>query len=154
MAVVRRRASDIRLLARMMRGEAEGELDQGILMVGNVGVNRIRANCSDFKGIRTIPQMVYQRTCPTCSHYAFEVVEKPTFYQKPRNKDIRLAERAVDGMRLWPATQALWYMNPKYINHDVCVTPYWPTRNARFVGRYKHHCFYVATYKECPHFGY
>ncbi|GEM_PF-6238488 len=30
-----------------------------MLMVGNVGVNRIRANCSDFVGLRTIPQMIY-----------------------------------------------------------------------------------------------
>ncbi|GIN93944.1 hypothetical protein J6TS1_21300 [Siminovitchia terrae] len=30
-----------------------------MLMVGNVGVNRIRANCSDFVGLCTIPQMIY-----------------------------------------------------------------------------------------------
>jgi N-acetylmuramoyl-L-alanine amidase len=63
MAVVKARSSDIDLLARLLRAEAEGEGTQGMLMVGNVGVNRIRANCSDFKGIRTIPQMILPATC-------------------------------------------------------------------------------------------
>ena len=44
--------SDISLLARLLRAEAEGEGVQGMLLVGNVGINRIRANCSDFKGLR------------------------------------------------------------------------------------------------------
>ncbi len=60
MAVVKARARDVDLLARLLRAEAEGEGIQGMLLVGNVGINRIRANCSDFKGLRTIPQMVYQ----------------------------------------------------------------------------------------------
>lgn len=61
MAVVKTSSSDIDLLARLLRAEAEGEGTQGMLMVGNVGINRIRANCSDFKGLRTVPQMVYQQ---------------------------------------------------------------------------------------------
>ncbi|PWK16561.1 cell wall hydrolase [Tumebacillus permanentifrigoris] len=152
MAVVRRSAPEVRLLARMMRAEAEGELEQGMLMVGNVGINRVRNNCSDFKNIRSIKQMIYQPTFPGSRYYAFEAVGKPTFYQKVRNRDIRLAEQAIDGRRLWPATTALWYMNPKYINRNVCVTPSWPTANTQYVGRYKAHCFYAATYKECPTF--
>jgi N-acetylmuramoyl-L-alanine amidase len=51
----------VELLARLMRAEAEGEGDLGMLMVGNVGVNRVRANCLDFKGIRNLQQMVFQR---------------------------------------------------------------------------------------------
>ncbi len=43
-----------------MRAEAEGEGQQGMLMVGNVGVNRVRGNCLDFKSIRNLRQMVYQ----------------------------------------------------------------------------------------------
>lgn len=43
--------------------KAEGEGEQGMLMVGNVGINRLRANCSVFKGLRTIPEMVYQSPC-------------------------------------------------------------------------------------------
>ena len=63
MAVVRVSTSDVNLLARLLRAEAEGEGPMGELLVGNVGINRIRANCSDFKGLRTIPQMIYQPHC-------------------------------------------------------------------------------------------
>lgn len=67
MPVVKARESDIDLLARLLRAEAEGEGIQGMMLVGNVGINRVRADCSDFKGIRTIPQMIYQP-------HAFEAV--------------------------------------------------------------------------------
>lgn len=40
--------ADIALLARLLRAEAEGVGIQGMLLVGNVGINRIRANCSNF----------------------------------------------------------------------------------------------------------
>ena len=59
MAVVKARQQNVDLLARLLRAEAEGEGETGMILVGNVGINRIRANCSDFKGLRTIPQMVY-----------------------------------------------------------------------------------------------
>ena len=36
------------MLARLMRAEAEGEGELGMLMVGNVGVNRVRGDCMDF----------------------------------------------------------------------------------------------------------
>lgn len=49
MAVVKHTDADIALLARLLRVEGEGEGDQGMLMIGNVGVNRIRSNCSDFE---------------------------------------------------------------------------------------------------------
>ena len=44
------------LLARLMRAEAIGEGNLGMLMVGNVGVNRTIANCLTFKNIRTISE--------------------------------------------------------------------------------------------------
>lgn len=84
MGVVKAREQDIDLLARLLRAEAEGEGETGMLLVGNVGINRIRANCSDFKGIRTIPQMVYQE-------HAFEAVIHGYFYQKARDRERRLA---------------------------------------------------------------
>lgn len=72
MAVVKVSSSDIDLMARLLRAEAEGEGTQGMLLVGNVGINRLRANCSDFKGLRTIPQMVFQP-------HAFEATKKRIF---------------------------------------------------------------------------
>ena len=47
-AVIQTNETQTALLARLMRAEAEGEGDLGMLMVGNVGVNRVRANCLDI----------------------------------------------------------------------------------------------------------
>jgi N-acetylmuramoyl-L-alanine amidase len=92
MAVVKASSSDLDLLARLLRAEAEGEGEQGMLLVGNVGINRLRANCSDFKGLRTIPQMVYQP-------HAFEATTKGYFYQRARTAEKRLAQRTINGER-------------------------------------------------------
>ena len=43
--------SDINLLARIMRAEALGEGNLGMLMVGNVGVNRVLAGCCAVRAI-------------------------------------------------------------------------------------------------------
>ncbi len=135
MAVVKARTSDIDLLARLLRAEAEGEGIQGMLLVGNVGVNRLRANCSDFVGLRTIPQMVYQP-------HAFEAVTHGYFYQRARESERRLARRTVQGERFWPAKYSLWYFRPP---GDCPATWY----DQPLVGRYKLHCFYEPTGEEC-----
>lgn len=135
MAVVKARERDIDLLARLLRAEAEGEGEQGMLMVGNVGINRIRANCSDFKGLRTIEQMIYQP-------HAFEATLHGYFYQKARDRERRLARRAVNGERIWPAKFSLWYFRPP---GDCPATWY----DQPFVGRFKKHCFYQPTGEEC-----
>lgn len=135
MAVVKAREQDVELLARLLRAEAEGEGEQGMMMVGNVGINRIRANCSDFKNLRTIPQMVHQP-------HAFEATLHGYFYQKAREREKRLAKRSIDGERLWPAKFSLWYFRPP---GDCPPTWY----NQPLVGRFKKHCFYQPTAKEC-----
>ncbi|WP_078410087.1 cell wall hydrolase [Priestia abyssalis] len=135
MAVVKHTQADIDLLARLLRAEAEGEGLQGMLMVGNVGINRIRANCSDFKGLRTIPQMIYQP-------HAFEATTKGYFYQRARESERRLARRVVGGERIWPAKFSLWYFRPP---GDCPPTWY----NQPHVGRYKLHCFYEPKAAEC-----
>ncbi|WP_141431052.1 cell wall hydrolase [Bacillus sp. 03113] len=135
MAVVAHNQADIDLLARLLRAEAEGEGLQGMLMVGNVGINRIRANCSDFKGLRSVRQMVFQP-------HAFEATIKGYFYQGARESERRLARRVVKGERLWPAKFSLWYFKPP----GACP-PTW--YNQPHVGRFKAHCFYQPTAKEC-----
>lgn len=135
MAVVKASSADIDLLARLLRAEAEGEGQLGMLLVGNVGVNRIRANCSDFIGLRTIPQMVYQP-------HAFEAVIHGYFYQRARESERRLARRAINGERHWPAKYSLWYFRPQ---GDCPPTWY----DQPFVARYKLHCFYEPTAETC-----
>ncbi|AQT83488.1 cell wall hydrolase CwlJ [Paenibacillus larvae subsp. larvae] len=135
MAVVKASSSDIDLLARLLRAEAEGEGEQGMLLVGNVAINRVRADCSDFKDIRTIPQMVFQP-------HAFEATLYGYFYQKARDRERRLARRSINGERHWPAKFSLWYFRPP----GECP-PTW--YNQPLVGRYKKHCFFEPTAETC-----
>ena len=51
---------ELDLVARLMRAEAIGEGNLGMLMVGNVIVNRAIASCDVFKDIRTLYDVVYQ----------------------------------------------------------------------------------------------
>ncbi|MFC4618754.1 cell wall hydrolase [Camelliibacillus cellulosilyticus] len=135
MAVVAASASDINLLARLLRAEAEGEGVLGELLVGNVGINRIRANCSDFTGIRTIPQMIFQP-------HAFEAVIHSYFYQRARPKEKRLARKSISGYKHWPAKFSLWYFKPA----GNCPSTWY---GQPLVARYKSHCFYEPTGETC-----
>lgn len=97
--------SDVDLLARIMKAEALGEGEEGMLMVGNVVVNRVVANCDVFKDTRTISEVVYQKN-------AFSGLGQPLFNQPVNAKEKELALRNIDGYRIEPATNALWFKNP------------------------------------------
>ncbi|QAY65828.1 cell wall hydrolase [Paenibacillus protaetiae] len=140
MAVVKARKQDVDMLARLLRAEAETEGEMGMLLVGNVGINRIRGNCSDFKGIRTIPQMINQP-------HAFEALQHSLYYQGARDRERRLAQRAVNGERNWPAKFSLWYFRPGSFENPGPCPPTW--YNQPFAGRWKKHCFYEPTGEEC-----
>ncbi|QQE73375.1 cell wall hydrolase [Brevibacillus composti] len=137
MAVIKANSRDVDMLARLIRAEAEGEGDLGMLMVGNVGVNRILSNCLDFRGIRTMRQMVFQ------SPGGYEAVHKSYFYQRARDKERRLARRVIKGERQHPASNALWFFRPS----GNCPAQWFNQRNS---GRYKAHCFFVPTPQDCP----
>src|SRR4051794_23554316 len=97
---VKHTTDDVELLGRMMRAEAEGEGEQGMLMVGNVGVNRIMCNCMVFKDIRTVHNIVYQIQG---GNYSFECIQKGYFYQRDRLQEKRLAKKTLDYYRLHPS---------------------------------------------------
>jgi N-acetylmuramoyl-L-alanine amidase len=137
LAVVATNTEDVKLLARLMRAEAEGEGRLGMLMVGNVGVNRVIADCLDFRGLRTIRQMVFQRPG------GFEATQKGYFYQAARDLDIQLARQVIRGWRYHPATNSLWFFKP-----EGDCPPQW--FNQQNVGRYKSHCFFAPTRSNCP----
>ena len=61
MAIIKYNDKEKDLLARIMRSEALGDGDLGMLMVGNVIVNRAIADCLTFKNIRTINDVIYQK---------------------------------------------------------------------------------------------
>jgi len=137
MAVVAYSEKDIELLARLMRAEAEGDGQLGMLMVGNTGVNRVLADCLDFTDVRTIKQMVFQ------SPGGFEATQKGYFYQRAREQDKRLARRAINGERFNPATNSLWFFMPE----AGCPAQWFNQWNT---GRYKSHCFFAPTQSACP----
>lgn len=126
---------ELELLARLMRAEAESEGDLGMLMVGNVGVNRVKANCLDFKNIRSVQQMVFQRPG------GFESTLYSYFYQAPREIDKKLAKRVLKGEKFHPATRALWF----YASNEDCQSKWWGQWNS---GRYGSHCFYSPVESE------
>ncbi len=129
-AVVKYNEAEVKMLARLMRAEAESDGQQGMLLVGNVGINRVRANCLDFKDIRSIESMVFQRPG------GFEATLKSYFYQPAREIDIKLARRVINGERLVPATTSLWFYNPF---DSGCRAQWYGQWNT---GKYKSHCYY------------
>ncbi len=131
MAVINYTAKELDLLARLMRAEAVGEGDYGMLMVGNVGVNRVLTDCLDFKDIRTINDMVYQNPG------GFAGINSPLFFSSATTREKQLAERVLRGEYYHPATNALWFYSP---SGDASCIPLW--YDQRLAGRYKNHCFY------------
>lgn len=122
---------DVDLLARLMRAEALGEGDLGMLMVGNVSVNRIISDCLDFMDIRTVEDMLYQ------TPGGFSGKDSPLFFGSSTSKEKELAERVLRGEDYYPATHALWFYAP---GTGVACRAYW--FNQANAGRYKNHCFY------------
>lgn len=140
MARVKYRDKDIDLMARMMRAEAEGEGKQGMLYVGNVIVNRTKADCLDFQDVRTIEQVIFQ---VQGGNYSFEAVQKGNlFYERARTSEKRLAKQTLDYWREHPAKYALWYFNP----YAPCP-PTW--YGQPFSGQYKNHCYYEPAAGTC-----
>lgn len=122
---------EVELLARLMRSEAGGEGYKGMMLVGNVVVNRVVANCMTFKKVDTITDAIFQKG-------QFEGVKTPLFNGRP-NKAER--KRAMDCIKYWreqPAYRALFFQNPG--KGKPCKKEWWGT----FSGRYKNHCFYNA----------
>lgn len=135
MSVVRYTDKEVDLLARLMRAEAESEGELGMLMVGNVGINRVLANCLDFKDITSIEQMVFQRPG------GFEATLFSYFYQPAREIDRKLARRVINGEKFHPATNALWF----YSTDGDCMSQWYGQWNT---GKYKSHCFYTPVESE------
>lgn len=118
------------LLARLMRAEAVGEGDLGMLMVGNVVVNRALADCLTFKNVTTITDVLYQAN-------QFSGVDSPLFFSSPTTIEKSLANRVLRGDYFYPATNALWFYAPR--TGEYCKSVWY---DQALAGRYKSHCFY------------
>ena len=121
--------SDINLLARIMRAEALGEGNTGMLLVGTVVVNRVRATCGPFKKASSIEKAIYQKG-------QFEGVGTRLFNQSPTEHEKKLAKACLDYYTKWPATKALFFKNPG--KGVPCPNTFY----GKFIGKYKNHCFF------------
>ena len=122
---------ELDLCARLMRAEALAEGDLGMLMVGNVVVNRAIADCLDFTNVRTITDVIYQKN-------QFSGTKSSLFHSSSTTKEKELAKRVLKGEYYYPATNALWFYGPK--KNEECKSTWFNQRNT---GRYKGHCFYA-----------
>lgn len=121
--------TDVDLLARIMRAEALNEGSLGMLMVGNVVVNRAIANCYTFKNINSIYDAIYQKN-------QFVGTSSSLFQGAATTTEKQLAERALRGEYYYPATHSLWFYAPGKVG---CTSTWY---NQPLAGRYKNHCFY------------
>lgn len=138
MSIVAYTSKELDLLARLMRAEAVGEGNLGMLMVGNVGVNRVLGNCLDFKKITSIYDMVYQ------SPGGFSGPSSSLFFSSSTTAEKNLAKRILRGEYFHPATNALWFYAPS--GTDSCKPTWYNQANS---GRYKNHCFYKPAQGVC-----
>ncbi|MFA5603803.1 MAG: cell wall hydrolase [Bacilli bacterium] len=138
MAIIQYTSTERDLLARLMRAEAVGEGDLGMLMVGNVAVNRGIADCLTFRDIRTISKVIYQ------TPGGFSGKDSPLFFSVPTSIERKLADLVLEGKYFHPATHALWFYSPK--TGENCSPTWW---EQRLSGRYKSHCFYIPDPAVC-----
>lgn len=136
--IVKYNTKEKELLARIMRSEAVGEGNLGMLMVGNVVVNRVLANCLTFRNITSLSEAIYQEN-------QFSGTESPLFFSNPTTSELNLAERILKGEYYHPATNALWFYAPS--SGQLCQTKWY---DQSLAGRYKSHCFYQPNKGICP----
>ena len=139
MAIVKYTEAEFNNLARLMRAEAVGDGDLGMLMVGNVVVNRTLANCYTFVNRNTLNDIIYQ------TPGGFAGIRSNLYYSAPTIKEKELAQRVLKGEYYYPATNALWFYAPGKDN--PCRSTWYNQANA---GRYKNHCFYKPSSRDCP----
>lgn len=128
--LIKHTTKELDLLARIMRAEALNEGNLGMLMVGNVVINRAISNCLTFTNIRTITDAIYQAN-------QFVGTNSSLFQSSSTTAEKNLAKRVINGEYYHPATHALWFYAPG--TNKNCKTTWYEQSLA---GKYKNHCFY------------
>ena len=128
---------ELDLLARIMRAEALGEGNLGMLMVGNVVANRVLADCLTFKNVNNIRDVIYQKN-------QFTGATSSLFNAESTTLEKQLAKRIVRGEYYHPATNSLWFYNPG--SNAPCPSLWYDQKNS---GKYKNHCFYIPYQGVC-----
>ena len=134
--IIKYNSNERDLLSRLMRAEALGEGGLGMLMVGNVVVNRVLADCLTFTDINSLTKAIYQ------SPGGFSGTSSSLFIGAPTTKERQLADRVLRGEYYYPATNSLWF----YAASSNCINTWY---NQSFAGKYKNHCFYMPEQGIC-----
>ena len=124
-------------LARIMRAEALSDGDLGMLMVGNVVVNRVLADCLTFKNVNTVDAAINQKN-------QFTGTSSSLFQAKATSYEKNLAKRILSGEYYYPATNALWFYAA--YNNTNCKSKWY---DQSLAGKYKTHCFYYPDSGVC-----
>ena len=130
---------ELDLLARIMRAEAQTEGDLGMLMVGNVVVNRVLGDCYTFKNIDSITDAIYQPN-------QFVGASSSLFQASSTTAEKNLAKRILAGEYYYPATHSLWFYAPGN-SVSTCNSTWY---SQPLAGKYKNHCFYKPQTGTCP----
>lgn len=130
-------SKELDMMARLMRAEALAEGNLGMLMVGNVIVNRAIASCYTFKNIRNISDVINQNPG------GFSGVNSSLYIGSATSKEKELAKRCLRGEYYFPATHALWFYAP---GNSSCKSSWY---DQPFAGSYKNHCFYCPSRGVC-----
>ncbi|MEG2232657.1 MAG: cell wall hydrolase [Bacilli bacterium] len=138
MSIIKYTTKERDLLARLMRAEAIGEGNLGMLMVGNVAINRALVDCLTFKDITTISDVIYQNPG------GFAGKNSPLFFSNPTTIEKNLADKVIRGQYYYPATNSLWFYAPT--TGLYCTATWW---NQSLSGKYKNHCFYEPNSGVC-----
>ena len=129
-------STELDTMARLMRAEALSEGNIGMMLVGNVIVNRTLANCYIFKNIRTIEDVIKQ------SPGGFSGINSSLFIGSATTKEKYLAKKCLRGEYHYPARHALWF----YASKKDCKSTWYAQDLA---GKYKSHCFYEPDEDNC-----
>ncbi len=135
--LIKHTTKELDLLARIMRAEALNEGNLGMLMVGNVVINRAISNCLTFTNIRTITDAIYQAN-------QFVGTKSSLFQSAATTAEKNLAKRVINGEYYHPATHALWFYAP---NQNSSCKQTWYEQS--LAGKYKNHCFYEPAQGIC-----
>ena len=126
---------ELDMLARIMRAEALSEGNLGMLLVGNVVVNRALEDCFIFKNITNITEVINQPN-------QFSGVNSSLYQAKATTAEKNLAKKILKGEYFEPASNALWFKSKK----NSCDKTWY---NQQFAGDYKNHCFYNPDFNIC-----
>ena len=127
MSRVKYNSKDVETLGRLIKSEALGEGNTGMLLVANTGVNRIVYKCNPFKKITSVQKMVYQKG-------NFLGVNTRLFNAPVNSKIKGLAKKGLDYWRDKPATRALYFQNPG--KGKSCKKRFWGDLSGRYKKRF------------------